>query len=484
MSSLESYTEGNVLNFIPVPDDGYAQTGASCVALIVSNALDIKFGVKREPSAQDVANPVLRLYTPGTADFYDMSLKTAKVCNDHFDKEVKREQQKQNAALGSFPSSGYGGSSTERYIPDATKIAHDYTKTNFVNGERSRKDFAANCFTDFMYYVAATILHCAPRNCPPKRVILPIRHLITDADDNDGSIYNFAVEVRKPNSDWQSEKLFKSDRAFGPWTTVPFHRILGGAIVANDDDKSTIDEMHGKQDGSTILLCERQVIRRFVWGFVVRGSKVEIKRSNFMFSGITNPFDISTSVGREFLIEFLVNMSYCEEYKLGFDPTVKYLPDLNCWQIAVPDKDKERLFYGFDPFHIPSYRSDHGFSKYVVAKTTKPTRNADGSAPKYKIDKNDATIKDVWKAEDEADAVKRALDDVANSSIDVQFLAGGIVQINGHDDSVKNIVGEENPAAYGDKIPPNHHRVAIQGVVEIQDKRDKEFAENKQCLKI
>ncbi|KAJ2012252.1 hypothetical protein GGI14_005881, partial [Coemansia sp. S680] len=48
--------------------------------------------------------------------------------------------------------------------------------------------------------------------------------------------------------------------------------------------------------------------------------------------------DISKSEGRRAFIKVLVHWSLCEESQLGRDPTMEYLRDLKCWQIACPDE--------------------------------------------------------------------------------------------------------------------------------------------------
>lgn len=371
-------------------------------------------------------------------------------------------------------------SDANRYVPDGTKAVRSYIKANFVEGERNQKDFAAKCFAEFAYYVAATMLLYASKDHPPKRVILPIRPF----QEND-DVFNLTLEVREPNNNWQHEELFQSDKEYEPWTAEAFDKVLGSAVVANDnDDGVTIDQLRDQYKEMTVELCGRQFSRRFTWGVVIRGSMVEVKKACPSCALEAYAFDMATGHGREAVVNFLVCLSYCEKHKLGFDPTVRYLKDLKCWEVKVPDEGgKDKVFYGYDPEHFPFYNPNYSFSKYMIAKATKPTLNPDGSAPEYRMDKNDVTIKDLWRAGDEVEAMQIIMKRLENNKkmvskdVDVKLLAGGVVQVGGHDDSEKYIFEEDGKWL---KRKPNiHQRIASQGVFEFQDRSDKEFCRNR-----
>ncbi|KAJ2714455.1 hypothetical protein H4R19_001721 [Coemansia spiralis] len=82
---------------------------------------------------------------------------------------------------------------------------------------------------------------------------------------------------------------------------------------------------------------EYQYFRRFAWGLTQCGSMACV--SVFVNGGAvaSNGMDLRTKAGRCKYISILVNWSVCELHMLGYDPTIKWLRPLNCWQVDVPD---------------------------------------------------------------------------------------------------------------------------------------------------
>ncbi|KAJ1947389.1 hypothetical protein GGF37_000461 [Kickxella alabastrina] len=78
--------------------------------------------------------------------------------------------------------------------------------------------------------------------------------------------------------------------------------------------------------------------RRFLWGLTICGSFVRayLFGPNFVLDSEDLNMDISTEAGCNEVIKMFVNLSFTEDYRLGYDPTIKRLHDLDCWEITVP----------------------------------------------------------------------------------------------------------------------------------------------------
>ncbi|KAJ2074961.1 hypothetical protein GGI09_008690 [Coemansia sp. S100] len=88
--------------------------------------------------------------------------------------------------------------------------------------------------------------------------------------------------------------------------------------------------------------------------------------------------DVTTPKGRRSFIEILVNWSICEDFQIGRDPTIEYMPDLDCWQIDCPDDTsrgidtKPRRYY----FEDVACRANCLFGRHTrcfLATNIKPT---------------------------------------------------------------------------------------------------------------
>ncbi|KAJ1897818.1 hypothetical protein LPJ66_003135, partial [Kickxella alabastrina] len=79
-----------------------------------------------------------------------------------------------------------------------------------------------------------------------------------------------------------------------------------------------------------------QLNRRFVWGLTICGSFVRVYLFGSNFVLVSNTMNICTKAGRGEAIRLFVNLSFTEDHRLGFDPTIKHLHGLDCWEITVP----------------------------------------------------------------------------------------------------------------------------------------------------
>ncbi|KAJ2068800.1 hypothetical protein GGH13_004773, partial [Coemansia sp. S155-1] len=88
----------------------------------------------------------------------------------------------------------------------------------------------------------------------------------------------------------------------------------------------------------TRQMYQQQHNLHFAWGITVSGTHVRVCLFGPDRAKSSLLIDISKPEGRRAFIKVLVHWSLCEESQLGRDPTMEYLRDLKCWQIACPDK--------------------------------------------------------------------------------------------------------------------------------------------------
>ncbi|KAJ2019312.1 hypothetical protein GGI14_001686 [Coemansia sp. S680] len=154
---------------------------------------------------------------------------------------------------------------------------------------------------------------------------------------------------------------------------------------------------------------------RFALGFTICAGDVRLCHFGPSKAVSSDPMDVTTSNGRRAFIQLLVNMSLCDDSQLGRDPTMRYLPALNCWEIDCPDDEDEA-----GPSRADSSR--YYFTKVICVADRlfgRHTRcflaTANRPAKKLKVDESlEATvvIKDAFAfakpiaSEDDRDAVK------------------------------------------------------------------------------
>ncbi|KAJ2078150.1 hypothetical protein H4R24_004676 [Coemansia sp. RSA 988] len=91
----------------------------------------------------------------------------------------------------------------------------------------------------------------------------------------------------------------------------------------------------------TRMLYQSQHNRQLAWGMVLCGTCVQVCLFTPTDVLASNSIDMATSSGRGQLIRLFVNLSFCEDHRLGYDPTIIYIPELQCWKIQVPENDDD-----------------------------------------------------------------------------------------------------------------------------------------------
>ncbi|PIA12803.1 hypothetical protein COEREDRAFT_12157 [Coemansia reversa NRRL 1564] len=111
-------------------------------------------------------------------------------------------------------------------------------------------------------------------------------------------------------------------------------------------------------------IYQMQHNRQLLWGMVICGTLVQVYTFIPSHASASPSMDITTQDGRSLFIQLLVNWSYCEDYHLGYDPTIKYLDDIHCWEIQVTIEDsnnngsiRNHSMTGSEP-HVQTFYSD------------------------------------------------------------------------------------------------------------------------------
>ncbi|KAJ1877791.1 hypothetical protein LPJ66_012028, partial [Kickxella alabastrina] len=116
------------------------------------------------------------------------------------------------------------------------------------------------------------------------------------------------------------------------WYAGLFAAIEVGQGSSSDD----VDDAALQLSKHCRRIYRAQPNRRFVWGLTICGSSVRAYLFGSNFVLVSEAMDICTEAGRGEVIKLFVNLSFSEDHRLGFDPSIKHLHDLDCWEITVP----------------------------------------------------------------------------------------------------------------------------------------------------
>ncbi|KAJ2253943.1 hypothetical protein GGH98_002485 [Coemansia sp. RSA 454] len=221
--------------------------------------------------------------------------------------------------------------------------------------------------------------------------------------------------------------------------------------------------------------------RHFIWGLVSGGSEVKacVLGQNFLLA--SKFMDVTSTAGRLELIRFLVNWSFCELPKLGYDPTIRYNYKHECFAIDMVNSNEQmptQTTYYLREVVVIAERVFGRHTRCFVVGRQPPSldENSDNSG--------DILIKDAWpevsgSAEDDMRDESKLLERVSNglagrsefNGLYPKYINGGRMQIqNAHGDSVdettRTVLGETVWAQLGDLPLRAHMRIAMSGVGE------------------
>ncbi|KAJ2495500.1 hypothetical protein GGH96_006365, partial [Coemansia sp. RSA 1972] len=221
--------------------------------------------------------------------------------------------------------------------------------------------------------------------------------------------------------------------------------------------------------------------RRFIWGLVAGGPKVKacVLGPNFLLA--SQFMDVTTVEGRLELIRYLVNWSFCEVPKLGYDPTIRFNRVHGCLTIQMADNNgpmPTQTTYYLREIVVIAERVFGRHTRCFVVGKQPPSSDGDCDTS------GDILIKDAWpevsgSAEDdmrdEAKLLQRVSDGLAGHSefegLYPKYISGGRMQIKNArgervEDTTRSFLGETIWAQLGDLPIRAHMRIAMSGVGE------------------
>ncbi|KAJ2608124.1 hypothetical protein EV177_005148, partial [Coemansia sp. RSA 1804] len=198
---------------------------------------------------------------------------------------------------------------------------------------------------------------------------------------------------------------------------------------------------------------------RHIWGLTLCGNAVRVCSFGNDHLLVSRDMKLSENEGRAKFIQLLVYWSFCEEHRLGYDPTMSWLPELKCWQIEVPslqesDGGKQTPTADSKLFFTRSTiaAAEHLFGRHTrsfLATDTEPVCTEDTAAENCSF-----VIKDSWvestlgagdDMRDETRHLRKICDKLAdNRKVDGCYptiVAGGRVQFsrsNGREGAVED----------------------------------------------
>ncbi|KAJ2037483.1 hypothetical protein H4S04_007259 [Coemansia sp. S16] len=200
------------------------------------------------------------------------------------------------------------------------------TNGNYQGSEKSMYD----PIRSFIVYVARRVKDRLSRSGLSEKVrdecrlILPVEvadYRPVDSDDSTridiglvDTKYDAAIEMRGRASYYQLRSIFEVKT-----------------------DKEDVAEAFVQLYKYSRQLFAEQHHLRFALGFTICAGDVRLCHFGPSKAVSSDPMDVTTSNGRRAFIQLIVSMSLCDDSQLGRDPTMRYLPALNCWEIDCPD---------------------------------------------------------------------------------------------------------------------------------------------------
>ncbi|KAJ2822247.1 hypothetical protein GGI24_003998 [Coemansia furcata] len=202
------------------------------------------------------------------------------------------------------------------------------TKGDFVDSEKVMHASINSLITYFAHFVKARLSSASISKPSKERCHLILIDEITDFKlEDSGDSTRIDIGLVNSNYDADIKSCIK----------VRYYQLRATFQVKKrkDDVRNAFAQLYEH----TRLMYAEQYDLRFAWGFTVCAGDVRVCHFGPSNAVISKPMDFSTRQGRHDFIELFVHMSLCENSQLGQDPTIRYLPDLRCWQIVCPDDE-------------------------------------------------------------------------------------------------------------------------------------------------
>ncbi|KAJ2806509.1 hypothetical protein H4R20_001660 [Coemansia guatemalensis] len=127
-----------------------------------------------------------------------------------------------------------------------------------------------------------------------------------------------------------------TDSPIAPQPDIDYGDVFAIAEVKAKFTDASFDDALAQLFDYTRQVYYNQIDRRFAWGLTCCGAVVNACQFNNYKVRISPDMDMTSRDGRAEFIRLLVGWSLCERRRLGYDETITWLDDLNCYEIEVP----------------------------------------------------------------------------------------------------------------------------------------------------
>ncbi|KAJ1764694.1 hypothetical protein LPJ74_006595, partial [Coemansia sp. RSA 1843] len=122
-------------------------------------------------------------------------------------------------------------------------------------------------------------------------------------------------------------------------------------------------------------IYNEQYDRRFAWGMAVGGKKVQAVFFGPNYALASDTICVDDASGRAKLVKLLVDWSFCESHRLGYDPAILHNKRLRYYEINVGSKDGPITYYSKGAV-ISAERLFSRHTRCFIASTAKPGHGA------------------------------------------------------------------------------------------------------------
>ncbi|KAJ2778245.1 hypothetical protein H4R18_004721, partial [Coemansia javaensis] len=242
-----------------------------------------------------------------------------------------------------------------------------------LRGKRETAIYPA--YMALLQYVA----HCVGSTGAP-RVVLPCTSDRKPTGCDEEIRVDTALVVRRDTSEAADLASEKS-------------RPVSRDVFAYTEIKGAVTELHNAYE--QLLQYSRQIYqsqhnRRFAWGLVVCATTAHLVLLTTDHAVASDAMDLATAAGRQAFLRVLVDLSFCSEAQLGYDPTVVWRAGPGTgrkghWEIKCPALDGGTATYYARDSPLPA---DRLFGRH--------TRGFLASRRLEDVDSPDVFIKDAW----------------------------------------------------------------------------------------
>ncbi|KAJ1661657.1 hypothetical protein EV178_006491, partial [Coemansia sp. RSA 1646] len=122
-------------------------------------------------------------------------------------------------------------------------------------------------------------------------------------------------------------------------------------------------------------IYNEQYDRRFAWGMAVGGKKVQAVFFGPDYALASDTICVDDASGRAKLVKLLVDWSFCESHRLGYDPAITHNKRLRYYEINVGSEDGPITYYSKSAV-ISAERLFGRHTRCFIASTAKPGHGA------------------------------------------------------------------------------------------------------------